>query len=254
VQLFDYKPLASSSGICCIRFALVAMALGAARMEAQVIIGGTSPAKEGTLLDLNSDTKGGLLLSNVYLNNLTEFPESFPGISGLEEPDLANAKDDLKSAIIYNTNPSIGQGKGIYEWNGTKWNYYVSGRIEEPTETRIETISTTTPIIIGKVGELEMSYVLSGSSFQPTFTNKGSTPITVLVNIFRSEKTYGQYGYDSTEALQPGGSTNIYIINNNDGLYYRIWIYNPEIDKVLEFETFHITTDKIMIRYISKGD
>ncbi|MDR1877872.1 MAG: hypothetical protein LBQ84_09655 [Flavobacteriaceae bacterium] len=254
VQLFD-KPLASFPGICCIRFALVAMAFGAARMEAQVIIGGTSPAKEGTLLDLNSDTKGGLLLSNVYLENLTKIPESFPGISGLEEQPLADAREKFTGAIVYNANSSIGQGTGIYEWSDTKWNYYVSGKIDKPTETITGTISTTTPLIIGELGDLEIYYILKVSRIYPMLRNNGGTEITVPINAHRAGGgPYDPYGYSGNRSLMPSEETDLYNHDNVSGLYYRIWIYNPEIDKELEFETRYISATEIMIRYISKGD
>jgi hypothetical protein len=108
---------------------LVAIMLGISCMEAQVTIGGDKAPAAGSLLSLNSDTRGGLQLSNVSLDDPTEIPTDendpslFPGIYGLEEQDLAVAKGEFKGSMVYNTNPLVGRGKGIYVWSGENWDY-----------------------------------------------------------------------------------------------------------------------------------
>jgi hypothetical protein len=82
-------------------------------LAGQVRIGGGSPAARGALLDLNSPTKGSLLLPNVTLTSLTEMPAEF-SIKPDEYDPLA-----LAGAIVYNTNTGI--GIGVYLWIGTEW-------------------------------------------------------------------------------------------------------------------------------------
>ncbi|MDR1877319.1 MAG: hypothetical protein LBQ84_06810, partial [Flavobacteriaceae bacterium] len=101
--------------------------LGVSRTEAQVTIGGGDAPAAGSVLSLNSNTKGGLVLSNVKLIDLYEIPEDFPGMSGLVEPALTVAKKAFTGAVVYNTYDSFGQGKGIYTWDGEKWTYIGGG-------------------------------------------------------------------------------------------------------------------------------
>jgi hypothetical protein len=56
--------------------------------------------KAGAILDLNSGAKGGLILSNISLDNIGEIFSGFPGMSGA---DIAVAKAQLKGAMVYNT-------------------------------------------------------------------------------------------------------------------------------------------------------
>jgi uncharacterized protein (TIGR02145 family) len=90
-----------------------------ANLHAQVTIGGLEEPKAGAILDLNSTAKGGLILSNVPIEDLGKIPtgiDRFPGI-------VANTNDeinpDFKGAIVYNTNSQW--GVGVYLWNGTNW-------------------------------------------------------------------------------------------------------------------------------------
>ncbi|MDR1591555.1 MAG: fibrobacter succinogenes major paralogous domain-containing protein [Prevotellaceae bacterium] len=96
---------------------------------AQVTIGGGDPPKAGTVLDLNSTTKGGLLLSNVYLDKLTHIPAN--QLIGITAEQDANT--DLAGTVVYNTNACLKlevsqmnsidmSGRGIYVWDGNKWN------------------------------------------------------------------------------------------------------------------------------------
>jgi uncharacterized protein (TIGR02145 family) len=90
--------------------ALTLMMLSAASVNAQVTIGSTDDPHAGAVLDLQSTTQG-LKLPTVSLDDIITF-----GLDG-----------DAGTAIgmmVYNTNASIkdGNGKGIYVWNGKKWN------------------------------------------------------------------------------------------------------------------------------------
>jgi hypothetical protein len=88
-----------------------------ANLYAQVTIGSTNPPKEGAILDLNNGAKGGLVLSNVAITNPGEIPGHFPGMNEIE--DLAVAKQNLKGAIIYNTDANICMG--VHVWDGIRW-------------------------------------------------------------------------------------------------------------------------------------
>jgi hypothetical protein len=82
---------------------------------AQVTIGGLSTPKAGALLDLNSTIPGGLLLSNVDLDDLGKIPATgFVGISAVQDCNLK-----LSGMIVYNTNAAT--GIGIHVWDGEDW-------------------------------------------------------------------------------------------------------------------------------------
>jgi hypothetical protein len=94
-----------------------------ANLHAQVTIGGLKEPKAGAILDLNSDAKGGLVLSNVALNHPTEIPAGFPGVT----PENTDAtKAGLKGALVYNTNANT--CIGIHAWNGNYWARIASSR------------------------------------------------------------------------------------------------------------------------------
>jgi hypothetical protein len=246
--------------------------LGVTHVEAQVTIGGDKPPAKGVILDLNSDTKGGLLLTNVKLDedDLTKIPEDFPGMSDIynltdgEEKDLAltGAKNNFKGAVVYNTNSDAGNGEGIYVWSGEKWNYYLSGRNIDniPIRTIIPMPLTIPPdvnLAIGELDDLQISYRLSGSSegaLFPTFKNNGSTPITMTYYVFRISRNTVPilFTETGTETIGKGANTNIYSLGNHIGLYYKWWIYIHETHRELEFETFQLAENKMMLRYISK--
>ncbi|MDR2085601.1 MAG: hypothetical protein LBP72_00320 [Dysgonamonadaceae bacterium] len=91
-----------------------------ANLHAQVSIGELTGPATGALLDLNKTTKGGLLLSNVSIEDLSKIPHStpnlFPGINGTND----DTNNDFKGALVYHTGTSLAPA-GIYAWNGTNW-------------------------------------------------------------------------------------------------------------------------------------
>jgi uncharacterized protein (TIGR02145 family) len=101
-------------------FLLIALAfLACTGLQAQVRIGDNTPPATGALLDLNSTAKGGLVLSNVSIVDLSKIPtgvDLFPGItSGNNDTNIA-----FKGAMVYH----IGENDipaGIYIWNGVRW-------------------------------------------------------------------------------------------------------------------------------------
>jgi hypothetical protein len=86
-----------------------------ANLRAQVTFGGLTPPVPGAILDLNSTNKGGLILSNVALTDLSAIPSSFPKVSDQD----AALKYGMKGALIYNTNENT--CIGIHTWNGDYW-------------------------------------------------------------------------------------------------------------------------------------
>jgi hypothetical protein len=104
--------------IFCIFVALV-LTVVAPNFKAQVRIGGLTAARTGLLLDLNSDVKGSLLLSNVAITDLTKIPTDFPRIrAGVNDTH----NHDFIGAMVFNTNELLlPDGAGIYVWNGDKW-------------------------------------------------------------------------------------------------------------------------------------
>jgi hypothetical protein len=89
-----------------------------ASLHAQVTIGGLTKPAKGAILDLNSTTKGGLVLSNVELTN----PEQIPGGVFVGIPNLQEENFELTGTIVYNTKESPGISAGIYVWDGERWN------------------------------------------------------------------------------------------------------------------------------------
>ncbi|MDR2085923.1 MAG: hypothetical protein LBP72_01990 [Dysgonamonadaceae bacterium] len=84
-------------------------------LRSQVTIGGLTTPKAGALLDLNSTTPGGLVLSNVDLDDLSKIPANrFVGISAAQDRNLS-----LAGMIVYNTKTTT--GVGIHVWDGDDW-------------------------------------------------------------------------------------------------------------------------------------
>ncbi|MDR2086371.1 MAG: hypothetical protein LBP72_04265 [Dysgonamonadaceae bacterium] len=84
-------------------------------LRSQVTIGGLTTPKAGALLDLNSSTPGGLVLSNVDLTDLSVIPaNTFVGISTQQDTN-----QELAGMIVYNTNATT--GVGVLVWDGYDW-------------------------------------------------------------------------------------------------------------------------------------
>jgi hypothetical protein len=87
-----------------------------ANLHAQVTIGSANAPKEGAILDLNNGVKGGLILSNVNINDPEVIPSGFAGMDGV---DIATAKAQLPGALVYNLNENT--CTGILVWDGVRW-------------------------------------------------------------------------------------------------------------------------------------
>ena len=97
-------------------FLTVVTALSTYNVRSQVTIGGLADPKAGIILDLNSDTKGGLLLPNIDIPDLSKIPATgFLGINAEQDINL-----NLAGTLVYNTNTTT--GPGVFLWCGHDWN------------------------------------------------------------------------------------------------------------------------------------
>jgi uncharacterized protein (TIGR02145 family) len=101
-------------------FLILLIAAITTNLQAQVTIGGDYAPKDGAILDLNSKVKGGLLLSNVFITDLDRIPFAAGIFSGVTEAN-DDVNPDLAGMVVYNTNETT--GKGLYIWDGDKWNH-----------------------------------------------------------------------------------------------------------------------------------
>jgi uncharacterized protein (TIGR02145 family) len=92
---------------------LALLIVSVASMNAQVTIGGTTDPHAGAVLDLSPSNKG-LLLPSVYLDDDSSFT--------LADENTASTATGM---LVYNLNPDLAGGKGVYVWNGDvlKWVY-----------------------------------------------------------------------------------------------------------------------------------
>ncbi|MDR0810653.1 MAG: hypothetical protein LBN23_00010, partial [Paludibacter sp.] len=108
---------------------IAAVLLLTTHLQAQVTIGGVTEPAKGALLDLNSTSKGGLLLSNVSITDLGKIPVGADIFSGITAGGAADANDEtnlkLAGTVVYNTNPDT--GIGLYIWDGENWNKIGAG-------------------------------------------------------------------------------------------------------------------------------
>jgi hypothetical protein len=73
------------------------------------------------MLDLSPKSAvklGGLLLPNVFITNSDSLPTSLIGSFSLAEQDYFPA---LQGVIVYNSNPDLSGGTGLFVWNGSDW-------------------------------------------------------------------------------------------------------------------------------------
>jgi formylglycine-generating enzyme required for sulfatase activity len=87
-------------------------------LQAQVRIGEDAAPASGALLDLKSLVKGGLLLPNVNIDDVKLIPTDFSDAFSDAERETNLL---LTGTIVYNTNVYVGEGRGVYVWDGYKW-------------------------------------------------------------------------------------------------------------------------------------
>ncbi|MDR0863992.1 MAG: fibrobacter succinogenes major paralogous domain-containing protein [Candidatus Symbiothrix sp.] len=138
-------------------------------LRAQVTIGGTSDPQAGAILDLNSTVKGGLILSNVEITDLSEIPAT--GFVGITSVQGANAA--LTGTIVYNTNENAEKKikKGLYVWDGNDWQPVSGSTVEaadgDPTCAAIQNVILTAKsatLIIGSSGTVSLGVLSDGTN------------------------------------------------------------------------------------------
>jgi hypothetical protein len=155
----------------------VALVLSA-NLHAQVTIGSANAPKEGAILDLNSDAKGGLILSNVNINDPEVIPSGFAGMDGV---DIATAKAQLPGTLVYNLNDNT--CTGILVWDGVRWKRL---GLEENPATGTQRVKIISP---------EESQILGGDVI--TFEIESPPADTKMYTCYVSENG-GAYEYAVT--------------------------------------------------------
>jgi uncharacterized protein (TIGR02145 family) len=89
---------------------LTLIVLSTASANAQVTIGANADPHSGAILDLQSTTQGLKLPVVALSDTLTNFV--LPEVG-------ASTKDNAVGMLVYNTNPTYGEG--VYSWNGSTW-------------------------------------------------------------------------------------------------------------------------------------
>jgi uncharacterized protein (TIGR02145 family) len=177
-------------------------------LHAQVTVGGLTDPAAGALLDLNSATgaKGGLVLSNVAIEDLWKIPtnaeDHFPGITDGSNDDV---NPSFTGALVYHT----GQNNiptGIYVWNGDNWT---------PATDDCREIKLTTPTI---ALDAQVRAVLENRPI--TFSLDVQTPSCSL-NRYEWYRTAananGTGNFETTPFAVTVGSTTLSIDNFPDG-------------------------------------
>jgi hypothetical protein len=83
-------------------------------LSAQVRIGGRTPNIPGSLLDLNSPTKGTVLFPHIFIDDL-DFIPNYIGA----HPDSLDVNYNLAGSVVFNTNPAT--VTGMHLWDGNYW-------------------------------------------------------------------------------------------------------------------------------------
>ncbi|MDR0866044.1 MAG: Ig-like domain-containing protein [Candidatus Symbiothrix sp.] len=161
-----------------------------AAMQAQVHIGGNTDAVKGALLDLTTPEGSnlGLLPLNVYIDNINQIPDAFTNKASI------NA-GDLQGLIVYNINPNLADGEGLYVWDGVQWNKVgapvpATGVSVSPTTATLTAVGATqqlTPTIAPTNADQTVSYIsnatgvatVNASTGLVTAVSSGTATITV---------------------------------------------------------------------------
>jgi uncharacterized protein (TIGR02145 family) len=102
-------------------FSMFVMLLCLLQANAQVTIGALDHPAKGAILDLNPKSisqHGGLLLPNVFITNSDSLPAALAGSFSDAERDYS---PNLAGLVVYNSNPDLAGGLGIFVWDGSDW-------------------------------------------------------------------------------------------------------------------------------------
>jgi hypothetical protein len=185
-----------------------------ANLHAQVTIGGTEVPKAGTILDLNSTVKGGLILSNVTIADPELIPYdagAFPGITTAADADV---NPGLRGAMVYNDGQNAAVPAGIYVWNGNCWTKdgsditatVLSITANGSTNTSLSFINTGSVTFAVVSPQADVSYQwfvnTSSSTTDGTLVDTGNSYTTPTL----TERTYYYY-CTATPASCPSSKT-----------------------------------------------
>ena len=123
--------------------------------HSQVTIGSTSLPLKGAILDLkendeesgNANSNRGLILPRVFLTNINELSP----ILSISEPNYESLKPRYAGLVVYNVNANASSSleKGVYVWDGIKWNSIKNSLQESVTANNGLNLSTDGAVKLG---------------------------------------------------------------------------------------------------------
>jgi uncharacterized protein YjdB len=205
--------------------ALTLLFLSVTSMNAQVQIGGTAGPNSSAILDLNPDEGDatlGLKLPVIELGDVSLF-------------QLSGTAEDADGITVYNSSDATigGSGKGIYVWNGSKWNFTgKSGQIT-PVENPVTNITITS------AGDVVV--INSGAQLQLTAHLEPAVPSNSILNwtiVYDPAVTAGRATIDGTGLITAvrGGLVTARATATDGSGVYRNFVFNviPGEDEVPE--------------------
>jgi hypothetical protein len=166
---------------------LALLFLSVTSMNAQVQIGGTAGPNASAILDLNPDEGDatlGLKLPVIALGDVSVF-------------QLSGTAENADGIMVYNSSEETagGSGKGIYVWNGSKWNFAgKSGQIV-PADIPVKNIKITSA---GYVTELDASGAGSTLKLTATVEPAGASQEVIWSKLYSTATTAGDVTVDAT--------------------------------------------------------
>jgi uncharacterized protein (TIGR02145 family) len=151
-------------------------------LHAQVTIGGIENPKAGAILDLNSTTKGGLILSNVTIADQELIPQNTNIFEGVGNTNL-DVNEELRGIMVYNDGQDSTVPAGIYIWNGYCWTKDGGGTtaVTAPSISIGGTVTNTYSIVEGSSVTFAVVSPQAGVSYNwyknNSHSNSGGTPV-----------------------------------------------------------------------------
>ncbi|MDR1121453.1 MAG: hypothetical protein LBM08_11105, partial [Dysgonamonadaceae bacterium] len=157
-----------------------------ASLPAQVRIGGLTEPVAGSVLDLNSSTKGGLILSNVTILDTELIPYGTNVFQGITAAN-ADVNMELRGVMVYNDGLYPVVPAGIYVWNGYYWT-------QDGNCGPVITSSSPSPVSITAGGSTALSVTALGC---PTLAYQWYTSADGTVNSLTSIGGATEASYDT---------------------------------------------------------
>jgi uncharacterized protein (TIGR02145 family) len=157
---------------------LTLFVLGAASTNAQVRIGGTDTPHTSAVLDLNTTDDAGSTLG-------LALPRVALGALDGDDAKL-NSVNAAEGTVVYNTNGSVTDGKGLYVWNGTQWIY-----VAAPSTYPI----TTVGVALDTEETASTDYIVSTIPSQADDTIFRGRPIQLKIDLTPESATADNFGW-----------------------------------------------------------